>query len=373
MRKISERIILLGLLIYSAFATTSTSLQTGGICLGIIGLIPLIFLEYKSLKKIPFNIPILLFIISLIISSIFSKAPMESLNKTESIIRKILVYYLVVFGISDIKWAKRLIYILLISGGIGVIIKWQLGFYERLDSNRSLGGTLGMMLPISICFCLYLKPVYQRIGLGIISFIFLTFLLLTSTRGAWIGVIIAIISLGILKDKRVWLLIPLFLLYGSIFPKVTNRAILTFNPNYSPNLCRIYIWKGALKTIKKNPILGIGASFEASERGEISLYTGKFHSHCHNNFLNVAVSSGLFGLFAFTSLLTVIFMYFINTFHKNDYLRLSLFASLIDWFFHGLVDTTYLGRLGYLFWFILGIMVILDRKCTNTHNEYHFH
>lgn len=358
-KRILEGIIILGLLIYSLFVTTSTSIQLGGICLGILPLIFLFFFEYKRLKDAPFNIPILLFIIVLILSSLFSQSPINALEKTGSIIRKILVYYLLVMALPDIKWIKRLIYILLIGGSIGTIIKWQCGLYEDLERNRTLGGSLGMMLPISVCMLWECKSLYQRISFGIISFIITTFLLLTLTRGALIGTLTAIAFMGT-RNKKIWLLIPIFLFYAGMFPKVTNRALLTLDPNYNPNLCRIYIWKEALEIIKENPILGIGPSFKTSCMGEV-------HSHYHNNFLNVAVGSGLLGLFLFIWLMIAIFKYGMEAIYdKNNewpFLKLGIFASLIDWFIHGLVDTTYLGCSGYLFFFLLGIMVVLKR-CT---------
>lgn len=355
---ILERIMLFGLLLYSLFLTTSTSLQVGGICLGILALIPLLFFDHKMLKDVPFNRPILCFIITLILASIFSQSPILSLKKTESIIRKILVYYLVIMAISDIKWTRRLIYILLIGGIIGAIIKWQCGLYGDIARNRTLGIILGMMLPIGLCLS-FSNSIYQKVSFGIISFFILTLLLLTSTRGAFLGILTAIAFMGI-KNKKIWILIPIFLLYGSIFQEVRNRFILTLNPNYSPNLCRIYIWKDALETIKENPIIGIGASFKTS-------YMGEIHSHYHNNLLNVAVSCGLLGLFAFIWLMVRIFKYGIEAVKdkNNEYffLKLGIFASLIAWFVHGLVDTTYLGKQGSLFWFLLGIMVVLEREC----------
>lgn len=361
MTKILKIIMLLGLLLYTLFVTTSTSLQVGGICLGMLALIPLLFFEHKRLKEAPFNLPILCFIITFILSSLFSHSIIASLDKTRSIVMKILVYYLVIMAISDIKWGRRLIYILLIVGGIGIIIKWQLGLYEYFERNRSLGQVLGMMLPLSICIFWFSPSIYQRIGFVVISFLLLTLLLLTLTRGAWIGALIAIAFMGT-KHKRIWLLIPIFLYYGSIFPHAQKRTILTFKPHYSSNLCRIYIWKEALETIKENPILGIGASFKTSCMGSI-------HTHCHNNLINVAVSCGLLGLFAFIWLMIEIFKYSIKAIQdKNNpyfFLKLGIFSSLIDWFIHGLVDTTYLGKPGYLFWFLLGIMVVLERNVQN--------
>ncbi|MEW6680686.1 MAG: O-antigen ligase family protein [bacterium] len=361
MKEIPQRIILFGLIIYSTFVTTSTSLQRGGICLGILGLIPLFFLDYKRLKGIPFNLPILCFIIALILSSLFSQSPMASLLKTGSIARKILIYYLVTIGVSESKWAKRLIYLTLIGAGIGAIYTFAIESFHLsekiLSFNRSLGGACGMLVPLGICMCFIASLKVQRIGFSVISFFLLILLLLTSTRGAYFGAIIAIIFMSLGK-KRVLLFLLIFLLFSFILP-INQRLIQTFNPNYFPNLERIYIWKKGLEIIKDNPLFGIGPA------GIETIYNGNRQiRHYHNNFLEIGVKGGLLSLSAFIWLLVAIIRFCCKALKNEEHfvLKFGLCASLIDWFIHGLVDTTYVGNLGYLFWFILGLLVLLQRN-----------
>ncbi|MEW6006959.1 MAG: O-antigen ligase family protein [bacterium] len=360
MKGISQRIILFGLIIYSAFATTSTSLQVGGICLGILGLIPLFFLDYKRLKETPFNLPILCFIISLIISSFLSQNPSASFAKTESIIRKILVYYLVIIGISEIKWAERLISLALIGGCIGAIytiIQYALSINTSLPFNRGLGGACGMLVPLSLCIC-FSSSLFQRIVFFAVFFLLSILLFLTSTRGAYFGVIIAIVFISIVWKKRALLFLLLLLIFSFVFP-MKERLIQTPNLNYFPNLERIYIWKEGLEIIKDNPLFGIGPA------GIETIYNGNRQiRHYHNNFLEIGVKGGLLSLSAFIWLLVAIIRFCVRTLKDKGVfvLKFGLCASLIDWFIHGLVDTTYVGNLGYLFWFILGLLVVLQRN-----------
>lgn len=393
MKEIYEKIIFAGIVIYVISATTFTSGQVAGVILALIGWIGrMIMTKRFEITGTPLNMPILLFIIALFLATIFSPYPLESLSATESIIRKIALYYLVVCGIKDLSMAKRLIAILLIAASIEaiyIICQYFWGFKlfgiiihdgvsKGLIYNRALGGALGIILPVGISFFLFSQNFYRRIIFGLISLLISLLLLLTSTRGAWMGVAIAIGFIGIFKARKILLFIILVLiLLFFISPKQTvnrserlpDRLLSIFK--YENNLCRMYLFRDTLKIIKDNPLFGIGPGnfkkvyYSKYLSSEISALKEFGHKHCHNNFLNVAVEGGLLGLGAFIWLIIASFCLsfkILKTAATEIFpLILGLFGGLITWLVHGMVDCTYIGGSAYLFWFILGMIILLGR------------
>ncbi|HAW50063.1 TPA: hypothetical protein DCX16_03835 [bacterium] len=368
MEKIFQKIILFGLVVYIISATSSTSGQAIGVIIGIIGFIPLLFIKKDEIKQVPFNLPILCFFLTLILSTILSEEPGNGLKTINSLIRRIGLYYLVIFGVKELKTLNRLIYLLIISASIlaiYVFLQYSFGFSlfnitfhgeeKSIYGNRAIGEAVGMILPVALCVFIFSKSFYKRLFFGFSILTLSALLLLTTTRGAYLHVIIATIALGIIKYKKALFFIPVFIILTFLFPMTKGRIIKTLDLDYPNNAYRICMWKEGLETIKKYPLFGIGPGcFKAKFNGDVSV-------HCYNNLLNIAAEGGLISLFVYILLLSSIFCYLFKNLN-NDPLKIGILASLIGWFFYGMVDLTYMGRLGYLFWFLVGCFVVLKRN-----------
>ncbi|MEW6606950.1 MAG: O-antigen ligase family protein [bacterium] len=384
---IPQKIILSGLILYCLGVTISISCQIMGVILALIGwIIRMIITRRFEIIGTPLNIPILLFIITLFLSTIFSSYPIAALDKTESMIRHLLLYYLVVCGIKDAATAKKIIMVLLIAVAIesGYIILQYLynfklfgiishdGVSKYLTENRAIGGAVGIIFPIGFSLWVFSNSAYKKIALGIINLLILAVLLFTQTRGVWVGVILAlifIIIIGIRKKKKILLsLFAFVIIIPFIFPKeATNQVLSIFSDKTLGG--RTYLWRDSLQIVKDYPVFGTGPgtfihiyypeyfSKEAMENKDFG------HLHCHNNFVNVAVEGGILGLFAFIWLLVASFCLGFKILKRNLQdkdlfpLTIGLLAGLIVWLVHGMVDCTYLGSSAYLFWFTLGMIV----------------
>jgi O-antigen ligase len=124
--------------------------------------------------------------------------------------------------------------------------------------------------------------------------------------------------------KAVILLVPISLaLAGALLfsPVVQNRISMAMNdikeyqqtnPNTSVGL-RLHMWKGALRIIGENPVLGVGTGGYAlaMKKYEPPQLLPEFHvlSHPHNSFLYMAVSFGIPGTLSLIWLLYVFLDY----------------------------------------------------------------
>ncbi|MFH1613013.1 MAG: O-antigen ligase family protein [bacterium] len=406
--KICDVIIIIGLIIYSICATTTISGQSIGISLAFLGWIfRMIIKKEFEIKNCPFNKIIFSFFIALFVSCLFSANISQSLNKLILMIGQMLLYYLVICGIKTKKVLKIILSCLIISTTLQSIyviyqyfiktnIFWKQNMqnieYLRcsgtLDCVNSLAIVLAMVLPL--CLILSLESSFkkkQKAFLVISSLLIFTSLILTLSRGAWIGFFISFIFIIILKGRKFFIpiisySIILVIISTIFFPKLIITKIKnTLDLSLCTNKTRLIFWQGALTMLKTNPITGVGLdrfrkeyynntkyeTLEGKEYGKIEP-DYKRHFHAHNNFLNFGAESGLLGLGFFVLLLFVFLEtsfsawknYPPSSWKKN--LTLGLFSGIIVLIIHGLFDFNLKAESGHLFWFLIGIIVLIKER-----------
>lgn len=171
-----------------------------------------------------------------------------------------------------------------------------------------------------------------KILLGFIAVMQISAVLLSSVRGAFVGLSAAVffmILYAIWKYKNIRIplaggLIIIFLIYGLLFinkgsPFLSNnslvRRITSFSLSGETIKARFAMWKIAFSGIKDRPILGWGRenyslvfnthfdpSFDAAGVGEA------WEDRSHNVFFDESVNSGILGLLAYLFLLIAIFI-----------------------------------------------------------------
>ncbi len=192
-------------------------------------------------------------------------------------------------------------------------------------------------------------------------------LLLTFSRGAWIGFAFAFLIMIIVYEKR-WL--PIIAIVGifSLFllPQVIVDRILTIfiNNGDSSTNYRYLIWFGGRNILKDYWLFGTGLGYGSFSK-LYSLYRmgDIFAAHAHNIFFELFVETGLFGLITF---IYMILKAFVNGTKKiieskNKYTRMIIItgiAALSGLFLHGLVENTLFDvRIITLIWVSLGFIM----------------
>ena len=191
-------------------------------------------------------------------------------------------------------------------------------------------------------------------------------LLLTFSRGAWLGYAAAVLFLALFsKYKKI--IIALLIIAGiGIFAIPTSRdRILPMVTGKDPaSIERIKLYQGAWEIIKQQPVFGAGlygfrdaySAVRKSDQDEILNYP-------HNFFLNFWVETGLFGLLAITAMLIWMLVQGVRLLRQNPNLQpliLAVFAAFIVVLVHGQVDAPFFKNdLAILFWFLLGIIPLL--------------
>ena len=145
----------------------------------------------------------------------------------------------------------------------------------------------------------------SRLLAALVSSVLGLALIMTFSRGAWLGAIaIAIVLVASLQPKLFWLLPPALLVLPLIVPEaIWNRLLSAGNLNDSSIKLRFYIWGSSLRMFRDNWLTGIGPGYEPFALHYPPYRFEAVHAiHAHNLPLQQAVEGGVPGLGAFALL-----------------------------------------------------------------------
>ena len=137
-------------------------------------------------------------------------------------------------------------------------------------------------------------------------------LVLSFTRGAWVGSLASLLLLIVLRRPKLLWAVPVvalaaFLLAPSL---VRERVMSIFQPGSDPSISiRLEMWQVGWNIIRRHPWLGVGPN-QVDEVYESFLPKGTsaiegYHGHLHNNPLQLAAERGLFCLAAWIWLMAL--------------------------------------------------------------------
>lgn len=201
---------------------------------------------------------------------------------------------------------------------------WTGRAVSTLDNPNMLGEYLIMVIPIAFSMLIGRGEGVRRfsalVSLGILG----VCLILTSSRGAWLGILIAMFAMVMIWHRR-----ALFTIFAAvaaapflqyILPaSITSRFSSIGNMTDSSTSYRVYSWRAAVEMIADHFWTGIGVGEGAWDRVyPIYAYQGVEASpHSHNLFLEIWLYLGVFGL--------LVFAVFLFLLYKSGF---SLYANL---------------------------------------------
>jgi len=327
-----------------------------------------------SFKRIPLKYSMALFLIPLIFATITSVTLVKSIEK--------LIVYLIAFLFLFISIylidSKQKLYYLIIAAIISATLVGLYGIYQyksgielkevwidqkqnpdveirvisTFDNPNILAEYLILTIPITFAL-LYntnslLKKVFFFLGIAVQGIC----ILLTYSRGGWLGLFLAMLIFAIFVDRR---LLFLYVAGGIgliiLNPKsIIARLSTIVSLEDSSNAYRITLWKASILMIKDFWLNGIGLGVDAF-RAIYPQYMiqGIVAAHSHNVFLQLLVETGIFGFIGFLSfVINSIRMNFIAFVKGMDVkikrISISVIASIIGILLHGLVDYVFFSN-----------------------------
>ena len=320
--------------------------------------------NYSTIKYLKNNKYLLLILTSCILSVAFSKYRLISSFFGMMIFACILTfsYVSVNSGGIDIQRILTIVYITaLITYIVGAVQmlnpmyimpeKWvdanEFNLKKRMFSTFFNPNVFGFYINIIILIlCVSFDGIKNKRLCAIEKITFVSSivcLFFTFSRTSWISLVLSLLCIGILLDKkyiRYAALIFICIFAADILLGI-NRADITKLPDDGSFSYRIELWKTSLKIIKDNLITGIGFGtfFKYT-----SVYSGKivkYIEHCHNIYLQIFMESGIIGFIAFFTAAVSIFKrtlreYFFN---KKDKIGILVILITVMALIHGAVDS----------------------------------
>jgi putative inorganic carbon (hco3(-)) transporter len=288
-------------------------IATSEILLGV-ALIAAFIAWRRGEVRIPFHpiyVPLAIFVVASIASAAASYRPLTSLRQANEFF-PFLAFPLALILYTSVRGSARVTFtaLLILGAAQSAYGLVQYGFFGGDEIERRIAGTTshvmtysGILLPLSL---LSIRVAGTRKLAAVTAALTSLALLLTFTRGAWLGWLAGVVVLALLWKPRViaWL-VPVLILAITFAPlPVFARLISSFDFRQTSVLDRIRMAQGGIEMIRDHPILGVGPS---NVKETYPLYrksdAPRFRiPHLHNNILQLWAERGLLALAAYLAL-----------------------------------------------------------------------
>lgn len=178
--------------------------------------------------------------------------------------------------------------------------------YSTLGNPNVLGEYLLLVLPAAAVY--FLKAKFGELSKYAYGAMFLALalcLVLTQSRGCWIGFMLSAVIFVTFYEGKWWGLIPAVLcIIPFVIPQtMVERFMSIGNMEDSSTSYRVYIWMGTLGLLKHYWLGGIGMGEAAfSQVYPFFSYNAITAPHSHNTFLQLTVEAGVGALVVFLAM-----------------------------------------------------------------------
>lgn len=349
------------------------------------------FREHTPLTKDPIHLPIIFYLTIITISTITSINPRGSFRDLAIHLAGIGFVFVAVNSIKTLEDFNKLVTVLVLSGtiialiglyqyivGVNIKASWldvknnpdiKARVYSLFGNPNILAEYLIMIIPMSLALFWSSKKLHKKIIFLGTSLILTLALVLTYSRGGWLGFAFSILIFVILLEWRLLLsLIPIAIGAIYLLPQtILNRILSMKNLTDSSNAYRIKIWEISMDIIRDHWVVGLGFGHLPFKQTFETYIRTMPNFHAHNTYLETAAEMGIPGLIVFLLFIFVIFKYSIHELIKNQnrYIKVmgaGALAGLSGLLAHGLVENVlYLTKIIIMFWIIIGFILILTR------------
>lgn len=365
------------------------------VSLFIVFIFKQIFVKQRDLKKDMFGALIFILAFVMLISTLTSYNPEGSFR--DLVIHFSSIGFLIVI-VNNIENKKQLNSILTLFVFTAVLVAVY-GLYQykvgikldrawvdvsiNPDINTRVFSVFGnpnvlaeyliMSIPISISLFWSTKKLLKKLIFLVSSLILIGTLILTFSRGGWLGFAFGLLIFVVLVEKRLLLsLIPAGVLAIFIMPSSVIHRIATIgNLSDSSNAYRIKVWDITLDIIRDNWMTGVGFGYIPFRETFIKYIRTMNVYHAHNMYLETLAEMGIGGFLVFIAFIFIIYKYAIITLMKNNdrYLKIitaGLLAGLSSVLFHGLFENIlYLPRIIVTFWVLISFILVAVKLSKN--------
>lgn len=329
-------------------------------------------------RRTPLDLPIALFLIWALLSSILSTHPHYSIGefRTEAV-TYFFFFYLVVNQIRDRADIKKILLALM----VGSALMASYGIYEYLAqggnwTNRIIRiGSLTSDYNYASTYFILAIPVIlyflsESLGKPVRFFLFSVLFLMnvfslyfTFSRAAWLGLVVSSIVLSFFLGKRAILTVSFGLgtILVLLFMTPQGKAFYA-NMGGSSEQSRMPAWEFGIGEIVKHPLVGIGygrKNMRATFPEQVEMYNRGL-IHLHNVFLETALEMGIPGGGFLIVLMVSLIVRFTTGYRRSTdpsdaWLMAVMTMTVSAYFTRNQFDHIYVDAPAVLFWILMGL------------------
>jgi len=239
--------------------------------------------------------------------------------------------------------------------------------YSTLDNPNVLGEYYLLIIPTAVAGFFAEKKLLAKAYYFCSAALMLLGLVVTYSRGCYIGILLAAAVFLVLLDKRFILLgIAGLCIMPFVLPQtIINRFMSIGNMADSSTSYRVYIWMGTISMLKDYWLSGVGPGQAAySKVYPYYGFNGISAPHSHNTFLQVMCDTGIAGIIMLVLLIYKFFKelfisYLNETDRKARIYTISFMASIAGFLIQSMFDYTFYNyRVMLMFVIYLGLGVV---------------
>lgn len=245
----------------------------------------------------------------------------------------------------------------------------KMRIYSTLGNPNVFGEYILLALPVSIGLMWVNKKPAAKIVYAGISAVMFAALILTFSRGCWIGIMAAAAIFITFAAGKLWGLGLIALpVIPMILPEsIINRFSSIGNMEDSSTSYRVYIWMGTLAMIKDFWLSGIGMGQTAfTQVYPFYSYNGVVAPHSHNLFLQILVESGIAGIVIFLVIMCLFLRRIMTGYqiggkgNSLSTLMTAIAAGVCGFLLQGMFDNCFYNyRVMLIFWCVIA----MGRSC----------
>ncbi|MCL2408177.1 MAG: O-antigen ligase family protein [Oscillospiraceae bacterium] len=256
--------------------------------------------------------------------------------------------------------------------GIGVRV------YSTLGNPNVLAKYLLLVTPFAGACIFIVKGILPKLFFTGCFGAMLLCMLLTFSRGGWLGLIVAAAIFLVMLDRRFILvgIIGIVILYFALPDVILDRFLSIGNLGDTSTSYRVSIWLGTINMLRDFWFTGIGPG-TAAFNTIYPLYSFNtiISPHSHNLYLQIMSDAGIAGILVF---LTIIFTYFRNLCRamsrennkSSKILQIAAISGVFGFLVQGMTDYSFYNyRVTLVFWAVIGLGALAARRSALTHNE----
>ena len=296
-------------------ALVQISIAASQIVLAVLVLVWLYLVSRDEARapSLPYDVPFALYAVLTLASAWFSFDPRASFLATKELLL-LVVPYLLVSSVRKRETLESLVVLLVaVADASALVGLWQYRFGDLSDINHRIHGFVGHYMTYSgllmgagllaLAGFLFSSPRARHRWFFLGSFFLIECaLVLSLTRSAWIGTLVAGLFLLFLKDRRLLLVAPLLaaVLAAVLSGDIERRILSLVRPDTS-GWDRVYMLEAGSRIVRNHPFFGVGPEMVAEVYPLYVEPDASRHDnpHLHNNLIQVAAERGLPALSVF--------------------------------------------------------------------------